>query len=258
MGVAAGLTAGVDLVRWIRPGVLADPEPGWAPIRLLLGLSAAAGAAAAGVLATALFYAWALTRAAARPLEPLPFHRATLAALTLSAILVGTALRFAALDRAPSWLWVDDVSLIRPALQLRGRGSDFADAIRATPYGVARPYGSVGVLYLEGFRGLLRLCGTTVFGVRLPSALAGAASLVTAALLGRALLPAGGGMLTALVLAGLRWHLILSRWAFNMILLAPLVDLATLALLWARRRRSPPLALAAGAVGGPRRRESCG
>ena len=86
--------------------------------------------------------------------------------------------------------------------------------------------------------------------MRLPSAIAGAASLVTAALLGRALLPAGGGMLTALVLAGLRWHLILGRWAFVMILLAPIVDLATLALLGARRRRSLPLALAAGIVGG--------
>jgi hypothetical protein len=57
-------------------------------------------------------------------------------------------------------------------------------------------------------------------------------------------------MLAALVLAGLRWHLILSRWSFNMILLAPIVDVATLVLLSARRRRSLPLALAAGIVGG--------
>jgi hypothetical protein len=57
-------------------------------------------------------------------------------------------------------------------------------------------------------------------------------------------------MLAALVLAGLRWHLILSRWAFNMILLAPIVDLATLALLSARRRQSLTPALGAGIVGG--------
>ncbi len=115
---------------------------------------------------------------------------------------------------------------------------------------MSRPYGSVGVLYLEGYRALLRLSGTTVLGVRLPSALAGAASLVTAALLGRALLPAGGGMLAVLVLAGLRWHLILSRWAWNMIVLAPIVDLATLALLASRRRGRFPFALLAGAVAG--------
>jgi ABC-type nitrate/sulfonate/bicarbonate transport system permease component len=64
-----------------------------------------------------------------------------------------------------------------------------------------------------------------VFGVRFPSALAGAASLVTAALLGRALLPSGGGALAALILAGLRWHLILSRWAWVMIVLAPIVEI---------------------------------
>jgi hypothetical protein len=203
----------------------------------LLALAAASGAAAAGAGAAAGFFAWSRTKAAGAPLEPVPFRRGTLAALTLAAILVGPALRFAALSSLPPWLWVDDLSLIGPALELTGSASDFDDAIRPLPYGVPRAYGSIGVLYLEGYRAAIDLAGTTVLGVRLPSALGGAASLVTAALLGRALLPAGGGMLTALVLAGLRWHLILSRWAFNTILLAPLVDLATPALLSARRRR---------------------
>ena len=250
VGMAAGLVAGVDLLRWIRPGVLGDPELSWAPARLVLALAAAAGAAAAGVGAAAVFSLWARTRRATGALDPLPFRTATLVALTLAAVLVGTALRFVALDRLLEPMWVDDISLITPALALSGSAADFADTIRPTPYGVPRPYGSVGVLYLEGFRGLMRLAGVTVFGVRLPSALAGAASLVTAALLGRALLPAGGGMLAALILAGLRWHLILSRWAFVMILVAPIVDLATLALIAARRRRQPVMALAAGVVAG--------
>jgi hypothetical protein len=240
----------MGLVRRIGPGLLSDADPSWAPERLLLALAAASGAAAAGAGAAAGFLAWSRTEAAGAPLEPVPFRRGTLAALALAAILVGPALRFAALSSLPPWLWVDDLSLIGPALELTGSASDFADAIRPLPYGVPRAYGSVGVLYLEGYRAAIDLAGTTVLGVRLPSALSGAASLVTAALLGRALLPAGGGMLTALVLAGLRWHLILSRWAFNMILLAPVVDLATLALLSARRRRSAPLALAAGIVAG--------
>jgi hypothetical protein len=75
-------------------------------------------------------------------------------------------------------------------------------------------------------------------------------SLVTGTLLARALLPPGGGALAALILAGLRWHLILSRWAWNMIVLAPIVDVATLLLLAARRRRSRVLACAAGLVSG--------
>jgi len=250
VGLAAGFVAAVALARRIGPALLADPEPSWAPPRLLLGIGLAAGAAAAAVVAAAGFLAWARSRGAAEELAGIPLRRSTLAALTLLAILAGTALRFAALARVPEWLWVDDLSLLGPALALGGSPADFKDAIRPLPYGVSRSYGSIGVLYLEGYRAALALGGTTVFGLRLPSAVGGAASLVTAALLGRALLPAGGGMLTALALAGLRWHLVLSRWAFNMILLAPIMDLATLALLAARRRRSLPLALGAGIVGG--------
>lgn len=71
---------------------------------------------------------------------------------------------------------------------------------------------------------------------------------MTAAWLGRALLPRGGGTLAAVILAGLRWHLILSRWGSNMILLAPLVDLASLFALRARRKGSLLAAAAAFAA----------
>ena len=250
VGAAASFVAAVDLVRWIRPPLLLDQDRSWAAERLVLALGVCAGAALAGGLAAAAFLLWSRIRASAQPLEPLPLRRATLAALLAAAILAGVTLRFVALARVPELLWVDDVSLIRPALELRGRPADFANATRPAPYGVAKPFGTVGVLYLEGYRAALSLFGTTVFGVRFPSALAGAASLVTAALLGRALLPAGGGMLAALILAGLRWHLILSRWAWNMIVLVPIVDVATLVLLAARRRRSPALALSAGLTAG--------
>ena len=96
------------------------------------------------------------------------------------------------LARIPEVLWVDDLSLIRRRRwSFRARRPTFRTRFARLPYGVARPYGTIGVLYLEGYRAALRLAGTTVLGVRLPSALAGALSLVTAALLGRALLPAG-------------------------------------------------------------------
>ncbi len=250
VGLAAGFVAAAAVVRWIRPRLLADADPSWASARLTLGLLAVAAAAAAGVALAALFWAFSRLRAARAPLEPLALRSGTLVALAAVAVLAGTGLRVVSLSRVPEVLWVDDLSLIAPALSLEGSPRDFRDAIRATPYGVPRPYGTIGVLYLEGYRALLDLAGTTVLGVRLPSALAGIASLVTAALLGRALLPSGGGALTALILAGLRWHLILSRWAFNMIVLAPIVDVATLLLLSARRRGRVTTALAAGAVAG--------
>jgi hypothetical protein len=256
LGLLVSFVAGVDAVRWIRPALLTDADPSWAASRLLLWLLVFVLAALAGGAAAGAFVLWSRIPAAGEPLRPLPLPAWALGVLAAAAIVTGAALRFAALDSVPETLWIDDVSLIRPALALRGAPSDFANAVRAAPFGVPKPYGSVGVLYLEGYRAALRLWGTTVFGVRFPSALAGVASLVTAALLGRALLPSGGGALTALVLAGLRWHLILSRWAWVMIALAPIVDVATLLAIRARAggRRGGGAhlawALAAGLVAG--------
>ncbi len=250
VGLVAAFVAAVDLVRWARPGLLLDEALDWAPARLLLGLAVAAGAGAAGVLAGGAFRLWSAMPRAAEPLEPLPLGPGILTAIAAMVILGGASLRFAALARVPSALWVDDLSMIHPALALAGNAGDFSDTIRPAPFGVAKPYGTIGVLYLEGYRAALRLWGTTVFGVRFPSAAAGAASLVTAVLLGRALLPAGGGALAALILAGMRWHLILSRWGWAMIALAPVVDLAALALVMARRRRTLAPAILAGALAG--------
>ena len=250
VGIAAGLVAGVDLLRAVRPALLSDPDPAWAAPRLLLGLAVAACAAAAGALAAGVYLLWARLASARAPLQPLPWRAAALVLLAGAAIAAGALLRFAALARSPEWLWIDDLSLIAPALDLSGAPSDFANSIRPAPYGVPRAYGSVGVLYLEAYRASLERLGATVLGVRFPSALCGSLSIVTGALLGRALLPAGGGALTALALAGMRGHLILSRWSWNMIALVPIVDLATLAVVAARRRRSAALAGMGGALGG--------
>jgi hypothetical protein len=240
----------VGEVRWIRIGVLNDPEPSWALPRLFLGLSAVTLTAAAAGLAAALVWVGARWLGATAEHAVLTFQSASLALLSALSVAVGTLLRFVDLSRLPSWLFVDDLSLISPALTLGGSLRDFADSVRPVPFGGPANYGSVGVLYLEVFRVVLALFGTTVFGVRFLSALAGAISLVTATLLARALLPRGGATLAAMVLAGLRWHLILSRWGWNMIVLAPVVDAAALLLIRACRRQSTPLALAAGAVAG--------
>jgi hypothetical protein len=240
----------VDLVRFVRFSLLIDPDRGWAVARLLLGLGVAAAAGAGGVLAAAAFAVWAADRRSSLEAAPLPFRPISLALLAGGALLAGSAVRFVALARVPPWLFVDDVSLLDPTLALAGSWRDFSDTVRPVPFGVAKLFGTVGVVYLEGFRLALKAFGTTVFGVRFLSAFAGAASIVTAALLARALLPRGAGALAALVLAGLRWHLILSRWGWNMIVLAPIVDIATLLVIRSRRRRGVAAPAVAGAVAG--------
>ncbi|HEY7114177.1 MAG TPA: glycosyltransferase family 39 protein [Thermoanaerobaculia bacterium] len=249
-GLLLSFVTAAAAARLVGPALLVDPDPAWALPRLALGLAFAACSAFGGALGVCSFYLFSGTGIVRGELAAAPFPRAAMAVLAAAAIVAGTALRFTSLATIPEPLWVDDASLVETTLALRGRPGDFADAIRPAPAGVARPYGSVGVLYLEGYRLALRLAGTTVFGVRLPSALAGSASIVTAALLGRAFLPGGGSALAALVLAGLRWSLVLSRWGWNMIALAPISDAACLLMLRARRRDSAGAALAAGAVAG--------
>ena len=249
-GGAVSFFVGERLVEAFRPALLLDPDPGWLAVRFVLWLALFSAVGASGALAAAVVFLWTKSRFSPADPEPLPFRTSTLVLLGLLAFGAGALFRFAWLGTTPMPLWLDDVSLIDPTLALRGSWSDFANSIRPAPYGVDKPFGSVGVLYLELYRLCLKAAGTTVFGVRLPSALAGVASIATAMMLGRALLPRGGGALAGLVLAGMRWNLMLSRWAWNAIVLAPFLDAAALVLLAARRRRSPGLAAAAGIVAG--------
>jgi hypothetical protein len=250
VGGAAAFVVALRVLQAIRPALLLDTDPGWLLPRVLLWLGLFSAAGAAGVVTAALFFLWSRSRFCPDEPRPLPFRRSTIVLLALAALVAGALVRFAWLDTLPIPLWLDDVSLIEPALALEGKWRDFENAIRPAPYGVAEPFGSVGVLYLELYRLSLELAGTNVFGVRLPSALAGAVSVFTAMLLGRSLLPRGGGALAGLALAGMRWSLILSRWGWNAIVLAPILDVAALLLIAARRRRSLLLAGAAGLVAG--------
>jgi hypothetical protein len=250
LGITAGGVAALEAVRFIGAPLLADPEPSWVAARLLLALGVAALAAACGGVSASLFLLWSRTGSAALDPGALALSPAVLLSLFALALVVGGLLRFAWIEDLPYPTWHDDLLLAPRALELSGGPSDFRDAVRPVVDGKGLATGSVGVLYLEIYRLALRLCGTTVFGVRLISVLGGILSIVTAAALGRALLPRGGGTLVALLLAGLRWHLILSRWSWNMILLAPILDVAALCALRARRRRSLAAAAAAGLVAG--------
>lgn len=240
----------VSLVRLVHPAPLTNLSRDWLPWLALLWLLLLGTSAGAFLLVRRGLASLAASPVVSSPLAPLPFGRPALALLFGFALGAGVLLRLAAIEEVPCALWTDDVSLLDAVAGLSGGPSDFANSVRPAPYGVESPYGTVGVLYLQMYRASVALWGSTVLGVRFPSLLGGVASLLTAALLGRELLPKGGGALALLVLAGMRWHLILSRWAWNAIVLVPVVDLAGWLLLRARRRRSRLLALAAGALAG--------
>lgn len=250
LGGVAAFFVGERLVEAIRPGVLLDPDPGWIIARFLLWILLATAVATAGGLAAAGFLSWSRSRLGRVGPGPLPLPRRTIVVVGAVALVAGLLLRFLWIDTLPIPFLEDEVNLIGPALGLTGHWRDFADSIRPMPYGVSNPHEMIGVLYLRMFRESLRLFGTTVFGVRFLSFAGGALSLVTGTLLASTLLPAGGAAVAALVLAGLRWHLILSRFGWHSIVLVPLVDVATLLLILARRRqRAGPAALAGALVG---------
>ncbi len=234
----------------MRPALLIDTEPAWAVARLFLTLAVIAGAAcAAGLVAGALFSASG-ARSFSAVIDPLPFSAPALAGVALAAIFFGAGARLVWIEKVPGPLWVDDLSLLGETQDLSGSWRDFSDPLRPAPYGVPHPFGTVGVAYLELWRLGFKIWGATVIGVRFPSLAAGFLSLLTAAFLARSLLPRGGGTAAAVVLAGLRWSLILSRWGWVAIALAPILDVAALLLIAARRRASLALAAAAGLVAG--------
>ncbi len=250
VGGAAAFVVGVKLVEIIRPALLLDPERSWALPRFLLWLAFVGAVTSAGGLAAAIFVLVGRTRLASPELDPFRLSRSSTAALAAAALVVGVFLRAVSLARLPFPFIEDEVNLIGPTLSLSGTWRDFANSIRAIPFGVTDPHEVIGVLYLRFYRGVLHLFGPTVTAVRLPSLVGGVLSLFTATLLGRALLPKGGGALAALVLAGLRWHLILSRNGWHLILLAAIADAATLMLLHARRRGRAASAAVAGLLMG--------
>jgi hypothetical protein len=184
-GAAAAFVAAVEVVRIFRPALFLDPEPAWAAARLLLWILLACAAAGAGVAAASLVVLWNRSPVGTPPLQPLPFSRAALAGLAAAAFLCGAAARLVWLDRVPAQLFQDEVVLVEPSLELSGGLSDFSNSIRPIPYGVKKPHGMIGVLYLETYRLALLLFGTTVAGTRSLSAIAGLASMGTALLLGR-------------------------------------------------------------------------
>jgi hypothetical protein len=249
-GGGGAFVAAASLLDAVRPALLLDADPTWALSRLLLTLLFIGAAAGAGGAVAGCVYVASRTPSVQWDLEPVDLPRWALVTTGAAALLLGACVRFAGLERLPFPLWHDELLVLPQALALQGNPGDFRDSVRTILDDGGRPSGTVGVLYLEVFRAALRTFGTTVFGVRFLSALGGVLSLGTAMLLGRALLPRGGGTLAGLILTGLRWHLILSRWAWVLLFVVPILDIATLLALRARRRGRAAGAALAGAVAG--------
>ena len=250
VSLSAAFVAGVSFADAVGPALFVDPDPRWSGPRFALGLALAAVAGSAAVLTRGALEVLRRAAAIVEPPPALDLPPAALGVIAAAALLAGAALRLRAVEQIPFPLFHDELLLVPSAMELHGRPADFRDSIRTVLDDAGRSSGSVGVLYLEALRGGTRLFGTTVLGIRFLSLAGGIVSLATGALLGAALLPAGGGTLVAVILAGLRWHLILSRWGWNMIALVPILDAAALLALRARResRRGP--AIAAGVVAG--------
>jgi len=248
-GILVAAIAWVDSIRFVRVDLLTSRDPSWAVPRLVLCLGVIAFTAFAGGLAAGGFLLWQRLRAVRNPAPPLPFRRATLAAVAVAALIFGASVRLAWLDRIPSAVWYDEIAAVHPMPTLSGRWTDFRDALRAMPYDDP-PRTAAGVLYLEFFRCVWNAVGPGMTALRLPGALEGILSLVTAYLLARRFLPKGGATVAILVLAGLRWQIIMARFGWNTLALAPILDLATLCLVTARRRGVLWAAAAGGFVAG--------
>jgi hypothetical protein len=245
VGWAVAFVVSIDLLRLWRPGLLFEPDRMWWRLWLLIWVASIAAVVLAGCVAARLFRLFNESRLAMAPLQPFPLGRSGF--VVAATLAVGIALRMALLVDPPPQ-FADEASLIAPALDLQGSIADFRHPLRAAPYGVPKPFGFVGVLYLEVFKWSLTAWGPTPLGIRFLSAIAGSASLVTGVLLSRAVLPKGGASLAALALTGLRWHLIMSQWGWVAVAVIPFIDVATLFMLRARARRSRLAALAAGVV----------
>jgi hypothetical protein len=157
-------------------------------------------------------------------------------------------MRLVLLASVPETLWIDDVTVIQPALALTGHWRDFTDTVRSLLFGETP--GTSGVLYLEYLRLMLVLFGISASSLRLPATLAGIVSMITTGLLARRLLPRGGATLAIIVIAGLYWSVTMSRIGTIAMVITPLIDIATILLLYAKRQLRIGLSLCAGAVAG--------
>jgi len=168
---------------------------------------------------------------------PTPIYLALIAVIGL----LGLAVRVIDLDQIPPGLHFDQAANGLLALQVLT--------------GQARPvffssYAGREALFMYLIAAVSAVIGPGIVALRLAGALAGAATIVAVAFLGAALYNRRAGILASAFLAGLYWHLHVSRLGERTILVPLLDTLALLALWHAFRRRSFGLAVLGGALAG--------
>lgn len=168
--------------------------------------------------------------------------------LLLAVALIAALFRLYRIGDIPFGLWVDELAVAVNAADLAGR-----------PF---LPFGSTPLfadgpdwvhthnLYLYACAVLLRLTGYSFAGVKLISLLPGIVAPPLLFLLARRMLPAWPAALAAALLAVSHWHVTLSRWGFDEVLLTALA-IAAVAFLHDRLEsgRSGALLLAGVIVG---------
>jgi hypothetical protein len=149
--------------------------------------------------------------------------------LLLGVALLAASFRLYRIADIPFGLWVDELAVATNAAALAGRpflpfGSTplFADG----PHWV-----HTHNLFLYACAPLLRLTGYSTTGVKLISLLPGIAAPPLLFLLARRMLPAWPAALAGALLAVSHWHVTLSRWGFDEVLLTALA-VAAVALLY--------------------------
>lgn len=167
---------------------------------------------------------------------PTPVYLALIALVGM----LGLALRVVDLDTIPPGLHFDQAANGLLSLQILGgqRPLFFPS------------YAGREALFMYVIAWLSALIGPGIVALRLASALCGAATVVTLALLGATLFGRRVGVIAAAILAGLYWHLHVSRLGERTIMV-PLLDVLALLALWlAYRRRSLALAIVGGGLTG--------
>ncbi len=100
-------------------------------------------------------------------------------------------------------------------------------------------------LFMYVAAGLFAALGPGVFALRLAGALSGVATVIGVALLGSALYGRRVGLVSSALLAGLYWHVHISRLGERTILV-PMLDVFALLALWSGFRRRPAALVAVG------------
>lgn len=168
--------------------------------------------------------------------------------LLLAITLVAAWFRLYRIDDIPFGLWVDELAVAANAADLGGR--PFLPFGSTPLFADGQQWVHTHNLYLYACALVLRLTGYSFAGVKLISLLPGIAAPPLLFLLARRMLPAWPAAFAAALLAVSHWHVTLSRWGFDEVLVTALAVVAVARLHDGLEGRDTRALLVAGAIVG--------